>query len=120
MENTPPPPYSTQSQLSQSDERLWAMLAHLSSIFFGFIGPLVCWLIQKDKSSFVDYHGKEALNFNIMMAIIYTGAIIFTCGIGIFVYPIIWVFQVVFSVLAGIAANKGEMYRYPVNLRLIK
>lgn len=126
MENTPPyppPPPSSQTQLSQSDERLWAMLAHLTAIILGFIGPLICWLVQKDKSAYVDYHGKEALNFNILMAIIYVGATflaIITCGIGGLIFPVIWIGQIIFSVLAGIAANNGEMYKYPVNWRLIK
>jgi len=36
------------------DDRTWAMLAHLSPLVgLGFIGPLVVWLIYKDKSPFV-------------------------------------------------------------------
>jgi uncharacterized protein len=28
--------------------------------------------------------------------------------------------SIVFAIMAGIAANRGERYRYPVTLRLIK
>ena len=30
-----------------------------------FIGPIVLWSINKDKSSFIDKHGKQAINFQI-------------------------------------------------------
>lgn len=122
----PPPPSlppSGQPPLSQSDERLWGLLAHVSGIFFFVIGPLVCWLIQKDKSTFVDDQGKEALNFNILMGAVYVGATvlaIFTCGIGGLIFPLIWFGHIVLGIIAGIAANKGELYRYPFNWRLIK
>ena len=34
-------------------------------------------------------------------------------------HPVIWIGNLVFCILAGVAANKGENYRYPVTLRLI-
>src|SRR5438067_1415460 len=54
-----------------SEEKTWGMLCHLSTLLayaaggLTFIGPLVCWLIKKDTSKFVDYHGKESLNFQL-------------------------------------------------------
>lgn len=30
-----------------------------------FIGPIVLWVANKDKSEFIDTHGKQALNFQI-------------------------------------------------------
>jgi len=30
-----------------------------------FIGPLILWIANKDKSEFVDTHGKQAINFQI-------------------------------------------------------
>jgi uncharacterized Tic20 family protein len=137
MENTPPyppnpplpPTPSSEPAMSQSDERLWAMLAHLSSIVASFLGgfsalgPLIVWLIYKDKSSYVDYHGKEALNFQILMTIVFVACVfggIITCGVGFVILPIVWVADVVLVILAGIAANRGEMYRYPFNWRLVK
>ncbi|WP_027136989.1 DUF4870 domain-containing protein [Gaetbulibacter saemankumensis] len=46
-------------------------LIHLSTFsrflipFGNFIGPLVLWLANKEKSDFIDSHGKQALNFQI-------------------------------------------------------
>uniref|UniRef100_UPI0040499981 DUF4870 domain-containing protein n=1 Tax=Gelidibacter sp. TaxID=2018083 RepID=UPI0040499981 len=36
-----------------------------------FIGPLVLWIANKDKSEFVDAHGKQAINFQ-MSILLYT------------------------------------------------
>lgn len=56
-------------------EKNYAMLCHLVA-FSGFIipfgsiiGPLVMWLIKKEESEFINYHGKESLNFQISIAI---------------------------------------------------
>ena len=68
----PPPPASptVSPVMSDKDSRMWGMLCHLAALamFTGIplgnvIGPLVVWLIQKDKSPFVDEQGKEVLNF---------------------------------------------------------
>lgn len=110
-----------------SQERTWGMLCHLLAfagivIPFGhIIGPLVMWLIKKDESAFVDYHGKEALNFQITvtLASIVSMLLIFIV-IGIPLLILVWLANIVFIILATIAANRGEYYRYPVALRLIK
>ncbi|MFV1964993.1 MAG: DUF4870 domain-containing protein, partial [Pirellulaceae bacterium] len=66
---------SADEELS-SDERQWAMFAHLAALsgyigipFGNIIGPLIVWMIKKDESSFVDDQGKESLNFQISMLI---------------------------------------------------
>ena len=48
-----------------------ATFIHLSSFsrfiipFGNFIGPIVLWIANKDKSEFVDTHGKQIINFQI-------------------------------------------------------
>ena len=48
-----------------------ATFIHLSTFsrfvipFGNFIGPLVLWSVNKDKSEFIDAHGKQAINFQI-------------------------------------------------------
>ena len=39
------------------DDRTWGMLAHISPIVLGFIGPLIIWLVYKDKSPFISDQG---------------------------------------------------------------
>ena len=103
------------------DERTMAILAHLLGIFFSFVAPLVIWLIKKDESEFVDYHGKEALNFQLTMLIVYVvGAILSTIRVGLCITLAVWVVIIIFSIMAAVAANKGEYYRYPISIRFIK
>jgi uncharacterized Tic20 family protein len=45
--------------------------------------------------------------------------LLFICGVGVVVMPVVWVFGIVFSIIAAIAANRGEYYRYPACIRLI-
>ena len=48
-----------------------ATFIHLSTFsrfiipFGNFLGPIILWVANKDKSSFVDDHGKQAINFQI-------------------------------------------------------
>lgn len=104
-----------------------AMLAHLLGIVTGFLGALIIWLVKKDVSPFVDDQGKEALNFQIAVLIVMVALGVFsvvTFGIGaLLAFPLMMVVGVanlVFCILAGVAANNGQHYRYPVTIRLIK
>ena len=63
----------------------------------------------------------EALNFQITIAIAYVACSILTVIlIGALLMPVVWLVSLIFSIIAGMAVNKGESYRYPFALRLIK
>ena len=103
------------------DDKTMGLLAHLLGIFLGFIGPLIIWLIKKDQSPFVDDQGKESLNFQIMLMIGYViGSVTSFLCIGFLILPAVWIFGIVFSIIAALKAKDGIAYRYPINLRLIK
>jgi uncharacterized Tic20 family protein len=120
------------SGLSPSDERLWAMFAHLGGLIaafvaLGFLGPLIVLLAQGDKSAFVRRHAVEALNFQITLLILtVAGAIIsvITFGFGLLVVIpvgiVVAVLALIWIIQASIKANNGEDYRYPLNIRLVK
>jgi hypothetical protein len=109
------------------DEKTFGMLAHLSALsgviipFGNIIGPLIIWMMKKDQSWFVSEQGKEALNFQISITIymIISGVLIFVL-IGILLMPLVGLFALVMTVIAALKANQGEMYRYPLSIRLIK
>lgn len=108
-------------ELSPADQRLWATLAHAGGIFLSFIAPLVVLLVQKDKGVFVTEQAKEALNWQITLVIGYLVSSVLTLVIiGAFTGLILWVLAIVFGIIAAMAANKGENYRYPFALRLVK
>jgi uncharacterized Tic20 family protein len=125
------PPTVAPQPLSQSDERLWATLIHVGGILIGFISPLIGYLVLKDRSSFVREHSRQALNFQITMDIAHVVNIVLgfilgivTLGLWFFVQTLItfaiWVVTIIFSIIAAMAANKGEMYRYPLTIPFVK
>lgn len=108
---------------ASSEDRNLAMLTHLSGILLGFIVPLIIWLTNKDKAdkAWLNEQAKEALNFQILVAIAYVAcSILVVILIGAFLMPVVWLVNLIFCILAGMAVNKGESYRYPFSLRLIK
>jgi len=109
------------------DERTWAMLSHFSALCMfifplgNILAPLIIWLIKKEEMSFVEDQAKEVLNFQISMTIylLISGILCFIL-IGIpFVIGLV-IFNVIITIIAGIKANDGKSYQYPINLRLIK
>lgn len=109
--------------MSDSDQRLWATLAHIGPIVIGFVAPLVIWLIYRDRGRYVEDQAKEALNFQIALVIasVVVGILtIVTLGIGGLLFIPLGIGALVLMIMAAIAANKGEAYRYPLNIRLIK
>jgi uncharacterized Tic20 family protein len=105
------------------DDRTMAMIGHLSGIVAGFIGPLIIWLINKEKAdkAWLNEQAKEALNFQITMLIAWFVAGILTMVlIGMLLVPIIFIANIILCIMAGMKANEGVAYRYPFALRLIK
>ena len=120
------------SSLSASEERTWAMVAHIGVFVaawfaMGFLCPLVVWLVYRQRSDFVRRHALESLNFQLSL-LIYTAIavvlILITFGLGVLIIiPLIIigaVAAVVFIVLATIAASSGNEYRYPLTIRLVR
>ncbi|GGA77942.1 membrane protein [Arenimonas soli] len=104
------------------EDRTIALITHLSGIIAGFIVPLIIWLINKDKpeKAWLTDQSKEALNFQITLLLAYIVCVVLSFVlIGALLMPLVWIASLVLMILAGVAANKGENYRYPVTLRLI-
>lgn len=115
-----------------SDERSMALIAHLSTLvamvvsagWLSFVGPLVVWLLYKDKSVFVRESAAGAFNFNVgmwVMSIVGWILIITVIGlpIGLILLAISFIAQIVCHILGAMKASKGELYRYPFQLRIL-
>ncbi|MDD7887497.1 DUF4870 domain-containing protein [Flavivirga sp. 57AJ16] len=69
-----------------------ATFIHLSTFsrfiipFGNLIGPIILWVANKDKSEFVDRHGKQAINFQI--SILLYALILGTLTIPFFIFKI--------------------------------
>lgn len=97
------------------------MICHLLGLFTSFMGPLVVWLLKKDDHPFIDQCGKEALNFQISVGIYYVGAMILSVVlIGALLLPVIFIGAFVLTIIAAVKTSKGETYKYPLTIRLIK
>ncbi|MDF2960226.1 MAG: hypothetical protein K0S39_1961 [Paenibacillus sp.] len=104
-----------------SEERTLALLSHILCFIGGFIAPLVIWLLKKDQSQYVAEHAKESLNFQISIMIYsFIASLLTLILIGVVLLFAIGIFALVVIILATIKANNGEMYRYPLTIRLVK
>ena len=103
------------------------MLCHFAA-FFGLIfpfgnllGPLIVWQLKKEVDPYIDAQGKEALNFQITVAI--AAMICFLLMVVIIGFPLLMLVGVgalVLTIIAGVKVNDGVAYRYPFTWRLIK
>ncbi|MGD9721742.1 MAG: DUF4870 domain-containing protein [Pirellulales bacterium] len=110
-----------------SEAKNWAVLCHLAGLLGvpiplagHIVGPLAVWLLKRDDHPFVDDQGKEAVNFQISMAIYELIAALLICAVvGIVLLPALIVLDVVLVIVAAVKASNGEAYRYPMTFRLI-
>ena len=145
--------------------RIWAMLCHLSALlwvplasflflgiplylpFLNILGPLIIWQWKKTQNPWIDFQGKESLNFQLSLTVyalivivISLFLVLTTCGIalttdlmakhlktvfnsllvvlGIFI-SLIMLSQLIFVNLAAIKAYNGQHYRYPFTIRFL-
>jgi uncharacterized Tic20 family protein len=107
--------------------RTWCVACHLSALagfvipaFGHILGPLIVWLIKRGDSSEIDRHGKEALNFQISMLIYnLVAGVLCLLLIGFALLAILHILNVVFVIIAALKTSEGQMYRYPLTIRLI-
>jgi uncharacterized Tic20 family protein len=123
MTQTPPPANyaAPPPSMSPADEKLWATLVHVAGIFFYWLAPLIAFLVLKDRGPFVRWHTRQALNFQITLAIAYVaGFILSLVVVGDLVLLAAGILQIIFSIIAAVAANRGEFYRIPVAIDFVK
>lgn len=120
----PQPPYGGAPQpsqpLSPSDEKLWATLVHVGGIFIGFWSSLIGYLILKDRGPFVRAHTATALNFQLTLVIAeIVGWITTFILIGFLILGAVYIVRIIFSIIAAVAANKGDWYTYPLSIKFV-
>ena len=122
----PSPPVSSAGEPTP-EERQWALFTHLSALigfvipFGNVIAPLVLWLIKKDTLPYANSQGKEAVNFNITIAIAaVVSTILCLVVVGVFLLFALFIVWLVFVVIATVNASNGVAYRYPMTIRFIQ
>ncbi len=108
------------------DDRNMAVLSHLGAFVgyavpFGNVAvPLILWLMRREHSAFVGDNARESLNFQLTVCVY--AALCFVLMFVLIGFVLILglaVFQIVYVVLAALAARRGELYRYPLTIRFV-
>ncbi len=119
--------------LSPSDERTWAMLAHLTVLanlvtgFLGTVAALVIYLVYKERSRYVAYHCMQAFIFQLVwwigggaltgIAWTFTG-ISSIALIGLLCIPLACLVSlvplgsIVYGIIGAIQCSQGQDFRY--------
>ena len=142
--------------MQKNNENTNAFLIHISA-FAGYlfplgsiITPLILWQTLKERSLFLDDHGKEAVNFNISFGlyIFILSASFFSFFFGNFLdifngididfgehhsynglfgflgiasfVSVVSLIKIALIIIAAMKANKGENYKYPFTINFIK
>jgi uncharacterized Tic20 family protein len=151
---------------SKQQIQMWAMLCHLSGLlwipllgivllgiplylpFLNILGPLIIWLWKKKKDPWIDFQGREALNFQLSLTVyallvivislfwlLITFVIAMTTHLqpnllSLTVNTLLTFFIMVISSLmiiqsflvsfAAVKAYKGYHFRYPFTIRFLQ
>jgi hypothetical protein len=104
-------------------DHVWAVLCHLMlflaipTVFLGGVITFFLWQIKGGRDAQVEDQGREALNFQINVAVL--TAILSITFFGVALVPIVWLVAAIFCVIAARKAAEGEKYRYPWILRVV-
>jgi uncharacterized Tic20 family protein len=127
----PPQQYASApaAPLDPAQDKQWASFAHLGGILW-FLPSLIIWLVFKDRGALTNQEAKEALNWQITWISVWIvsqilGGILAFTGVGFLLFSllipwVLYILNLVFSILGFVRVNSGGAYRYPVNFRFIK
>lgn len=148
--------YYINLKMKYNNDTTNGFLIHVSAfagLFFPFgniITPLIAWQTLKDRSPYLDHHGKEAVNFNISYSIyiLVLSAIFVPFTISTFfndfwswnnfgsinidsfnifgfvglatLAGILTLVVIALTIVASLKAREGEFYTYPFTIKFIK
>jgi uncharacterized Tic20 family protein len=131
---TPPPPPpgvgpTPPAGYANNDEKTWALLSHFGGaagmfLIFGaggWIMPLIALVAKGNQSPTIRAHAVKALNAQLLWSIVgvigYATACIL---IGFIIFPIAALIGIILGIIAGIKANDGQLYDYPLSINMVK
>lgn len=130
MTTPPPPPPQVPSNSGSSDDKTMALIAHFGIAIFGFLPPLIIYLVKGD-SPWVKNEAAKAFNFTIVATAAYAAAFVLNivsavADIGIIgcftclLYIAAFLMNIIFGVINGIKVNNGEETKYPFEIPILK
>ncbi|GAA2934587.1 DUF4870 domain-containing protein [Microbacterium luteolum] len=113
--------------LTPSEESRWVVLAHIGGLL-SFIGPLIVWLIYRDRSDAVERESKEALNAQITyaaaaLALYVVGGLLAIVLVGfvfIIAATLVQLAGLILAIVAAVRSNTSGTFRYPLTFRFLK
>ncbi|HEY8471462.1 MAG TPA: DUF4870 domain-containing protein [Natronosporangium sp.] len=133
--STPPPPPppgvgpTPPAGYANNDEKTWVLLTHfggaggafLLSGVGGWIMPLIALIAKGNQSPTVRAHAVQALNFQLTWTIVgvlgWATVCVIVGGLGILAAVLM---GVIFGIIAGVKANEGQLYEYPLSIKMVK
>lgn len=127
-------PIELDRDLPDAEVRRWAMFCHLGGLacfvlpfFGGLVVPLVLWLARRRDSTYIDQQGREAVNFQATILILYCAAVaivallkvVYVGYLFIWVPGLVTVVQVGGIIIGAIRAYDGENFQFPAILRFV-
>ncbi|MFT0847024.1 DUF4870 domain-containing protein [Actinomycetaceae bacterium L2_0104] len=125
-------PQPGDGELSREDDKTFAILAALSipvGLLFslgwlGFAGPLIIWLIYRDRSPFLREAAARAFNFQLGMTIanVVAWVLIFTLvliPVSIIIWLVIFVLSLYYPIRATMAATNYRLFNYPFSIGIL-
>ena len=132
----PGPGQSAPAGFSSEDDKTWALVAHfggailafVSGGWLGWVAPLIALLGRGSQSPVVRRHAVQALNFQLLWAVVALAitivsgclSIIVIGLLGFFFLAVPWIMGTVFGIIAGVKALNGEPYNYPATPNWVK
>lgn len=117
---------------ASGDDKTIAVLAHLSPIialvltagWLSWLGPLLVWLIWRDRSPLVRTAAATSFNFNvtIWIAIVIGWILAFTIvllPVSLLLWFVPGILQIVYSIIGAVRASRGEPFNYPAQIPIL-
>ncbi|HEY2794087.1 MAG TPA: DUF4870 domain-containing protein [Micromonosporaceae bacterium] len=136
----PAGPVAPPAGYASAEDKQWALVSHfggaVGNLFcgvLGFVAPLIALTSKGKQSPTVRQHALAALNFQAPISAVAIVLIVIRIFVDIafdwgfafsalldLVSFVVFAVGVVFGILAGVKANEGTLYKYPLNLNLFK
>lgn len=109
--------------VTNMDSKTYSMVLHFAQFcsfvvpLLGWIVPLIMWLTKRD-DPYIDEHGKVVANW-IISAFIYSAVsiVLMFVLIGFFLFFILIICSIIFTIMGGIQARDGIIRNYPLAIR---
>ena len=106
--------------MERDKEQGLASAVHILGYFTSFLAPLIVYLMKNENGGFAADQAREALNFQITVAIaMFASFMLMIVLIGFLFILVVAVIGIACCVIAAVRASRGERYRYPLSIRFI-